>query len=539
MASFSSSYNISTSSESENENGSNIKFVTVNKTSSIFKTSLTSSLSRQTSNNSLRIIKKLKKKNNPHVLKPQKYSTTPFPLTALKTNHSKNISNNKKNLHNFKEKKNSTSIDLDKDFANAFESSHDSDFSDLKYFKFISKNKKLNTSSTSNESSQSKSYLNRQNIKSPTINSFNNNENNINYLDLSSTSTNSHDFSQVNIDFVDIKKRSNNAFNLDEFSSDFSLSDGVLRKDDNGRNSQLYLTPDMNNSISKLKSVSPKPLLLNASLKIGDEPLSQKPLNVTISVPDLISDDFENEQSQIVNDIEKPTINSFNNNNKNINYLDLSSTSASSLDFSQLNIDFVDIKKRNNNEFNLDEFSSDYSLSDGVLRKDDSGRNSQLYLTPDINNSISRFKSVSPKPLLLNASLEIGDEPLSQKPLNVTISVPDLTSNDFENEQNQIVNDIDKQQEQNIVNNEHDRVNKSKSISDKVDSDEQEPSSSSIIKSIEEKSVSSEPHCHRCNHSFKLKNVAKNIGHINSEIKEKDEKKKKKSKKKQINKKKK
>jgi len=354
MASFSyssTSYTISTSSESENENGSNIKFNSVNKIdfnniSSTFKTSLASNLSRETSNNSLRYFKKLKRKNNLHESKIHKYSTKQYTSPTLKTNHnlpkSKNKSNSKKKK---KVRKNtfSNSVNLNKEFANAFESSIDSDFTDLKYLKFISKNSEINTSSISNESKQSKSFLTNQNIKSSTINNLNNNKKHIKCFD-SSTSSSSLDFSQINIDFSDIKQRRNNEFNLDGLLSDQSLSDGIIRKDDSDRNSQLYSTPVTNDSFPRLKSISPKPLPLNVSLGIDNEPLLQNPLSITLNIPDLTSD----AQNQIVIDMdkqEKSIINEHNKINKsklflnenNLNEQDPTSNSIKSIEEKSVN----------------------------------------------------------------------------------------------------------------------------------------------------------------------------------------------------------
>lgn len=303
------SYNISTSSESENEFRNKINYDNVklnfNKASSPFKTSLASSLSRQTSNNSLRYLKRLKRKSNLYHSKTQlknEYSAISYSLQPSKVNHnfsdSRNFSNNNKKHTNLKKKKNAkiNSIDFNKEFANAFKSSSDSDLPDIKYLKFISKNKEFISSPTSNESIQNKSYSNLKNKKQQTVYSSNNKNNTIFEL---STSLTSPVFSQVKTDSVNITNKSVNELNMDEVLSDCSsLSDIVfIRKYD----SQSYSTPITDNSFSHVKSLSPKPLPLNISLGISaDEPLSQKLSNVTINISDLFNNiDAEDKPNQI------------------------------------------------------------------------------------------------------------------------------------------------------------------------------------------------------------------------------------------------
>lgn len=327
MASYSSSYHLFTSSESENDNENNIEFNTIKKKkinkSQPFKNILASNLPHQNVNNSLEYFKKLKTKTSLNNSEAHKHFTTTHSLPqTLKTNYDlpvfKNISIYGKEQH----KKNfSNSIDLNIEFPDNYECPSSSDHSDLIYLKSISKNKEINTSSSSIESNQSKFYLNRQNIKSPINNSLKNNENNIKYFDSSSTSTNSFSFSHINFDHNGMKEKKNSELDLDELSSDYSLSDEVFRKDDSDRKSQLSLIHNKNNSFSQLKSISPKSLLLNTSLGIDDELLNddklQELLNFTTSIPDLICDNLRDEQDQIENGIDKQHEHNIVNNEHN------------------------------------------------------------------------------------------------------------------------------------------------------------------------------------------------------------------------------
>lgn len=304
------SFNISTSSESENEVRGGIQFDTARtdfrKTRLPLKTSLASSLSRQTTNNSIKYFKKLKEKKNVYGSESQlknKYSTnTPY---SLKSKTKRSLPDSKLKYSKKKPYRNtigSNSAALNKEFAHFLESSSDSDFPDLTFFKFVSKNKEINTSSSSMESKKSNSYLNTINKKQQT---FNNSKENDKHFE-PSTSLNSIDFSQDNIDSINFQANNNSQPNLDELNlSDCSLSDILfVRKDDSNRNSQLYSTSN-NNSFLRMKSISPKTLPLNNSLGINDEPkLFQTEQNVIINVPDLIRDDTVDNLNKIVDEID-------------------------------------------------------------------------------------------------------------------------------------------------------------------------------------------------------------------------------------------
>lgn len=291
------------SSESENEIKDNLELdidkITFNKTSLRSRTSIASNLSRQTLNKSLKYLKKMKRKKIQS--KTQFHnddSSSPHSLKMLKTKHnsnnSKNVSMNKK-YNNYTNSKTTrpSSININKEFAYALESSSDSDFPDLKYLKFVSKNKEINTSSASKDSKQSKSYSSSINKKDNMINNFVNKDKNIKYHQDSSplTSSNSLDFSYIKFENRDY----NNDLNLDDLLSDCSLSDVLfIRKDDGDRNSQLYHTPKAtDNSFIRMKSLSPKPIPLNISLGIDSKKLPQKPSDVIINIPNLISNDIE------------------------------------------------------------------------------------------------------------------------------------------------------------------------------------------------------------------------------------------------------
>lgn len=336
MASFSKSFtssNMSINSDSENEIQNNIKFNSIklnfNKTSSPFKTSLVSNLSRQTSNNSLKYFKKLKKKQTFHEseLQLNKYSTSSsYSLRSSKTKSDlsklKTKLNYKKKNHNLKNTSspNSNYIDVNKEFAYAFESSSGSNSPDIKYLKLISKNEEISTSSAIKELKQNKSYLSLTNEKHTTVNvnSSKNNNGRNNYLE-SSMSSGSFELSRANIDSNNLNKRSNKELNLDELLSDCSMSDCSLsdilfvRKDDGSdRNSRFYPISDIDDSLSQLK-VTPtqSPLPTNVSLEIIDKLPLQSPSNIIIDIPDLIN---VNKQTQTVNEIDKQKTKTHNEN---------------------------------------------------------------------------------------------------------------------------------------------------------------------------------------------------------------------------------
>jgi len=324
----STSYNLSTSSDSENEiRSNNIKLdsakIHFNKT---LNTELASSLSRQTTNNSLRYFKKLKRK------KPTYESDSSFLSYTLNPSEDKynlsglkNVSNYKKKKHGFKNKNtvNRNSIDLNKEFANAvFESSSDSDFPDLKYLRIISKNKEINTSSVSKESKQNESYSSLTDKKrSTSIDISNIAENISNDLESSmSSDVTDFGFSHVKTDSVNFQQKylyTNNELNLDQLLSDCSLSDVLIVRKENGSdtNSQFYPTPDTDNSIIQIKTP------LDISLDICDEIIKQQPSNNIINVPDLVDNKAtEVEQTKMVDKIEtfKPEL-KLNNDDSNSN----------------------------------------------------------------------------------------------------------------------------------------------------------------------------------------------------------------------------
>lgn len=301
------------SSDSENEITGNLELninkISINKNSLRSRTSIASSLSRQTSNNSLKYFKKMKRKNiqsQNQFQNNDSSSSSPDSLKILKTKHnlnnSKNISINKK-FNNYMDLKTTCpkSIKVNKEFAYAIESSSDSDFPDLKYLKFVSKNKELNTSSASRDSRQSKSSSKSINKKHNRIKNVIDKDENIIYHQESSSSSLSN-----YPDYIKFENRDyNHDLNLDNLS-DCSLSDLLLiRKDDGDRNSQLYKSPQKtDDSFIRMKSLSPKPIPLNISLGIDDKQLPQKPSDVIINIPNLITNDIEDEKIQLVNDIE-------------------------------------------------------------------------------------------------------------------------------------------------------------------------------------------------------------------------------------------
>lgn len=306
-----------TSSDSENEIRSNIKLDTAkidfNKT---FNTELATSLSRQSTKNSLRYFKKLKRKK-PVYESDSSSLTLSYTLDPSKDKYnlsdSKKVSNYKKKKLGLKNKNTaySNSIELNKEFANAFESSSDSDFPDIKYLRAISKNKEINTSSVSKDSRQNKSYSSSTSRKSkkskkrPTsINISNIAENISNDFD-SSISSDASDvgFSRVKSDSVSLQQNNvytNNELNLDQILSDCSLSDVLfVREDNSDLKSQLHPTPGTDNSFVGIKSP------LNISLEIDNEQLSQQPSNAVINIRDLIdNEDIEVEQNKKANEIE-------------------------------------------------------------------------------------------------------------------------------------------------------------------------------------------------------------------------------------------
>jgi len=219
----SSSYNLSTSSDSENEIRGNIKLdiakIDFDKT---FNTELASSLTRQTTNNSLRYFKKLKRKKPIHETDSSSLSYT-LNSSKDKLHNSKTMSKYKKKKLGLKNKNTaySNSIDLNKEFANAFESSSDSDFPDLKYLKAISKNKEINTSPVSKDSRENKSYSSLISKKRSTSINISNIAENISTDLESSMSSGVTDlgFSHVNTDSVNFQKKNvytNNELNLDQ-----------------------------------------------------------------------------------------------------------------------------------------------------------------------------------------------------------------------------------------------------------------------------------------------------------------------------------
>ncbi|XP_022176689.1 uncharacterized protein LOC111038067 [Myzus persicae] len=321
----SSTYNLSTSSDSENEIRSIIKPDTAkidfNKT---YNTELASSLSRQTTNNSLRYFKKLKRKKPVYESDSSSVSYTLNP-SKDKCNlpDSKNVSNYKKKKLGLKNKNTTykNSIDLNKEFTNAFESSSDSDFPDIKYLRAILQNEEINTSPVSKDSRQNKSYSSLRSKNRPTsINISNITENIKNDLE-SSMSSDVTDLgvSHVKIDSVNFQQKNvytNNELNLDKILSDCSLSDVLfVRQDNSDLKSQFYPTQSTDTSIIQMKSP------LNISLEIDNELLSQQTSNAIIDIPDLIDNEaVKVEQNLTVNEIEifKPELIS-NNEESNSN----------------------------------------------------------------------------------------------------------------------------------------------------------------------------------------------------------------------------
>ncbi|XP_060849526.1 uncharacterized protein LOC132928696 [Rhopalosiphum padi] len=338
----STSYNLSTNSDSENEIRSNIKLdsakIDFKKT---FNTELPSSLSRQTTNNSLRYFKKLKRKKPIYESDSSSLSYTLNPLEdKYNLSNLKNVPNYKKKKHDGFKNKNTAyrnSIDLNKEFANAFESSSDSDFPDIKYLRSISKNKEVNTSSISKESKQNEIYSNLTSKKRPTsINITNIAENISNDLESSiSSDITDFDFSQIKTDSVNFQQKdvyTNNELNLDQLLSDCSLSDILfVREDNSDLKNQFDPTPGTDNSIIQIKTP------LNISLDISNE-LTQQSSSDIINVPDLIENEAtEVEQIKTVDEIEifKPEL----KNNKDSNSNETKSFS----------------KQRSNSQFSIEE----------------------------------------------------------------------------------------------------------------------------------------------------------------------------------------
>ncbi|XP_016656924.1 uncharacterized protein LOC107882699 [Acyrthosiphon pisum] len=315
MASFSksSTFNLSTSSDSENEIRTNIKLDSAKidfvKT---FNTELPSSLTRQTTNNSLRYFKKLKRKKP---IYDSDSSSLSYTLNSSKDKlynlpDSKNVSNYKKKKFGLKNKNTvySNTIDLNKEFANALESSSDSDFPDLKYLRATTTNKEINTSPASKDSRQNKSYSSLTSKKRPTSINISNIAENISNGLASSISSDVTDlgFSHINTDSVNFQPKNiytHDELNLDQILSDCSLSDVLfVRKDNSDLKSQFDSTPGTADTSIIKRTKSP----LNISLEIDDvELLSQQPSNTIIDVPDLT--DYEAakvEQNKTVNEIE-------------------------------------------------------------------------------------------------------------------------------------------------------------------------------------------------------------------------------------------
>lgn len=290
---------MSTSSDSENEIRNKITYDTIKVDfEKTFKTGLASNLSRQTLNNSLRNFKKLKRKKNLHTASDtqleNKYAPSSYSFNPSKIYHNLSHSKNESTYSNKKLKyqnKNSAffkSVKSNKEFAIAIESSSDSDIPDLKYIKLISKDKEINTSvsSESIHTRQSKLYSNNK-ISSVYDSS--------NFNSASSSSSNS---SQVKMGSANFKNKTNygTELNLDELLLDCSLSDVLfIRKDDGGMDSQLYPTLNTDdNSFIQIKSKSPKYLPLDNSFKVDDDSnLPQNPPNVIINIPDLMSNETD------------------------------------------------------------------------------------------------------------------------------------------------------------------------------------------------------------------------------------------------------
>lgn len=299
MASSSTSYNISSNSETDYDIKSNINFDKIKINSNrpkLFESSIASNLTIQTSNNSLKFFKKLKRKNNKQELETQSKNKSPYSLNSLKTKHNLHDSSNaskykkKKIISTNKRTTLSNSIDLNKEFAYAIESSSDSDFPDLKYFKFISKeNKEINTSSGSLKSGQSKSsFRTSKKKKEPsTFDISNTYHQNTKHLESSMSST-IRDFSQGIIDSGNFQDEyaNNNTLNLEKIFSDCSLSpeDVLVVRTDYGDRDLSYLVPDINNLLTPTKPKSQKPLPYNNGLEIDDEPSPQSQASDTIII---------------------------------------------------------------------------------------------------------------------------------------------------------------------------------------------------------------------------------------------------------------
>lgn len=310
----STSYNLSTSSDSENEIRSNINLdnikIDFDKT---FNTTILSSLPRQTTNNSLKYFKKLKRKKP---IYESDSTSTSYTLSPSKNKYnlteSKNVSNYKKKKRVFKNKNTAyvNSIDVNREFANAFESSSDSDFPDTNFLSIISKNKEIITSPVSKESEKNKFYSIFTSKKTPTDINIANITNKLE----SSISLDSLDFSQGKTDSVNFQQKdvyNNNELNLDQSLSDFSVSDLLfVRQDKSNLNSQINPTPDTDSSIIRMKS----PFI---SLEINNELQPQEPSNAILNLSDLTNDEaIEVEQNRTVDDIEivEPELNNEHSN---------------------------------------------------------------------------------------------------------------------------------------------------------------------------------------------------------------------------------
>lgn len=302
----STSYDMSTSSESENEIRNKITFDTIKVDfEKTFKMGLSSSLTRQSLNQSSRNVKKLKRKKilptASGTLRENEYSPLSYSFNRSKTNHK---SSNSKNVSTYNSTKyqcltNNTellkSVDLNKEFAIAIESSSDSDVPDLKYLKLIPKDTEINTSSISNESRQSKPYSIKKKTSIYDSSNFN------------STSSSPSNFSQINTESAKFKNKNNHniELNLDELLLDCSLSDILLiRKDDGDIDSQLCATLDTSdNSFIRMKSKSPKPLTLNNSFRVDDDSQPEQLSNVIINIPDFMNNEIEVKHNKTVDSI--------------------------------------------------------------------------------------------------------------------------------------------------------------------------------------------------------------------------------------------
>lgn len=306
MASSSSSYNLSTSSETDFEIKSNINLdktkINSKKPLLLFESSIASNLSIETSNDSLRYFKNLKRNKNKRESETQNKNKLPHSLKSLKTKPNLRDSNTtskyKKKKYTSTNKRTtlSNSIELNKEFAYAIESSSDSDFPDLKYIKFISKeNKEMSTSSGSLKSGQSKSSFRISKKKKSSITDISNTYyQNIKNVESSMSST-IPDFSQGIIDSSNFQDEyaNNNTLNLERILSDCSLSPEdvlIVRTDYSDKDGHSYSIPFSNNLFTQTKPKSPKPLPLNKSLETGDEPSSpqsQTPNNFVINIPEI------------------------------------------------------------------------------------------------------------------------------------------------------------------------------------------------------------------------------------------------------------